>query len=380
MAPTPAGKKRVLYIGITCGLSAPYVAGQLHYANQHRDTITPILIGFNPLERARTVPIEGWTKTFAGVLAELHDHPSFAAIVPVVGPEALTGSTRMKGGSATKIILEAMFAVAYRSVADASGKHPVAEIAADTIAATVLEYDTAVRHAYCQADGIAAMVAMVGASLRESGRLIYLGFSSYGVAGLIDASECPPTYNAGWEEIRAYLFGGYGTLRNQEGDLSARGNQYRLDPDGYDNDTAPSLTADDSVVFIVGTVKTLSLGLSPPSPCPLIAPHTSAYIRPLLGRDVAILRTGTVPGPLPACRADVHLCAQSFCFCCSPNRTCVCFTFRRGGQHKNHDAAEVAVKARAAQARGAKVGLISIAGQGLSGAVADRVEWDSVVD
>ena len=49
-------------------------------------------------------------------------------------------------------------------------------------------------------------------------------------------------------------------------------------------------------------------------------------------------------------------------------------------QHKNHDAAEVAAKARAAQARGAKVGLISIAGQGLSVTVADRVEWDSVVD
>ena len=35
---------------------------------------------------------------------------------PVVGPEALTGSTRMKGGSATKILLEVVFSLA---VADA---------------------------------------------------------------------------------------------------------------------------------------------------------------------------------------------------------------------------------------------------------------------
>ena len=40
-----------------------YVAAQLDYANQHRDTIIPVLLGFNPIERARTVPIEGWSKT-----------------------------------------------------------------------------------------------------------------------------------------------------------------------------------------------------------------------------------------------------------------------------------------------------------------------------
>ena len=48
-------KTRVLFIGITCGLSAPYVAGQLHYCLQNLDVFTPVLLGFNPCDMARLV-------------------------------------------------------------------------------------------------------------------------------------------------------------------------------------------------------------------------------------------------------------------------------------------------------------------------------------
>ena len=37
----------------------------------HTDTITSVLLGFNPVERARTTVIEGWTKTFADVVARM---------------------------------------------------------------------------------------------------------------------------------------------------------------------------------------------------------------------------------------------------------------------------------------------------------------------
>lgn len=46
------GKERVLYIGITCGLSAPYVAGQLQYCMDNPQFI-PVLVGFNPENLAR---------------------------------------------------------------------------------------------------------------------------------------------------------------------------------------------------------------------------------------------------------------------------------------------------------------------------------------
>ena len=47
------GKERVLYIGITCGLSAPYVAGQLDYCMDNPGVFTPVLLGFNPVSLAR---------------------------------------------------------------------------------------------------------------------------------------------------------------------------------------------------------------------------------------------------------------------------------------------------------------------------------------
>ena len=51
------GKRKVVYIGITCGLSAPYVAGQLDYCMDHLDVFTPVVIGFNPTHLARYVSL-----------------------------------------------------------------------------------------------------------------------------------------------------------------------------------------------------------------------------------------------------------------------------------------------------------------------------------
>lgn len=64
-------KKRVLYIGITCGLSAPYVAGQLDYCIRHSNIFIPVLLGFNPVNQARRITIEGWDKSFFDVANSL---------------------------------------------------------------------------------------------------------------------------------------------------------------------------------------------------------------------------------------------------------------------------------------------------------------------
>jgi len=47
------GMDRVVYIGITCGLSAPYVAGQLDHCMKNLNTFIPVLLGFNPVHLAR---------------------------------------------------------------------------------------------------------------------------------------------------------------------------------------------------------------------------------------------------------------------------------------------------------------------------------------
>lgn len=53
-----AGATRVLYIGITCGLSAPFIASQLEHCRAHSDTHCTVLLGFNPPSLARSAIIE----------------------------------------------------------------------------------------------------------------------------------------------------------------------------------------------------------------------------------------------------------------------------------------------------------------------------------
>ena len=48
-----AGSDHVLYVGITCGMSAPYVAGQLDHCMDNLDKFTPVLLGFNPTYLSR---------------------------------------------------------------------------------------------------------------------------------------------------------------------------------------------------------------------------------------------------------------------------------------------------------------------------------------
>jgi N-acetylmuramic acid 6-phosphate (MurNAc-6-P) etherase len=114
----PASKK-LLYVGITCGLSAPAIAAQLDTCLSRPNT-TSVLLGFNPPSLARKVPIEGWTKNFFDVTMALKDRVAAKdgtcfLLTPIVGPEVITGSTRMKGGSATKFMLEMMFSLAISS-------------------------------------------------------------------------------------------------------------------------------------------------------------------------------------------------------------------------------------------------------------------------
>ncbi len=94
-------------VGITCGFSANYIAGQIHWTvlNKNRPAV---LVGFNPAQRARAVKPENWDKSFADVISDVSGHPSMILLNPVIGPEPVTGSTRMKGGSATKIIGESL--------------------------------------------------------------------------------------------------------------------------------------------------------------------------------------------------------------------------------------------------------------------------------
>ncbi|MFN0157770.1 MAG: N-acetylmuramic acid 6-phosphate etherase [Bacteroidota bacterium] len=65
---------------------------------------------------------------------------------------------------------------------------------------------------------IAQAVDLVVAALRSGGRLIYVGAGSSGRLGVIDASECPPTFGTDPRQITGVIAGGNAAMfRSQEG-------------------------------------------------------------------------------------------------------------------------------------------------------------------
>ena len=65
---------------------------------------------------------------------------------------------------------------------------------------------------------IADAVELVVERLRRGGRLIYVGAGTSGRLGVLDASECPPTFGTDPEMIQGLIAGGYGALvRAREG-------------------------------------------------------------------------------------------------------------------------------------------------------------------
>lgn len=59
---------------------------------------------------------------------------------------------------------------------------------------------------------IAAFAGIVAERLRRGGRLFYVGAGTSGRLGVLDASECPPTFRADPEQVQGIIAGGYGAL------------------------------------------------------------------------------------------------------------------------------------------------------------------------
>ena len=60
---------------------------------------------------------------------------------------------------------------------------------------------------------IAAAIDAIAARLEAGGRLFYLGAGTSGRLGVLDASECPPTYNTPPELVQGIIAGGDAALR-----------------------------------------------------------------------------------------------------------------------------------------------------------------------
>lgn len=223
------------------------MAGQLDFCLQHPEIYTPVLVGFNPAHQARNEPIPGSTLTFHSVVTrmqELAKKQKAFLINPALGPEAISGSSRMKGGSATKILLEVVFSAAH------AANFARTPITYNGILQLVKSYEKALEMTYSHTEGIAAVMEAAGHSLQCGGRVCYLGWGSLGLLGLIDASECKPTFGADFEDIRGFVRGGYKELGNNEGDLSVMSPEFGIAHDDFLHRVLPRLTDDDTVMLL----------------------------------------------------------------------------------------------------------------------------------
>ncbi len=246
----------VLYVGISCGMSAPYVAGQLEKLDGN-PAATSVLMAFNSIESARDTVIEGWDRSVADVLRSLEESERFILLNPIYGPEAIMGSTRLKGGTATKILLETIFFTALEiagAIPSDSSSKPIdpkddASVAR-RISQLMRRYREVVGATYEHLTVLADMIRLGGATLRCGGKISYLGRDTAGIIGLIDASECPPTFGSSFEDIRGYLRGGWGDLLDEHSDYSRHGVEYQIDHETFENAKLPDLAKGDLVMGI----------------------------------------------------------------------------------------------------------------------------------
>jgi N-acetylmuramic acid 6-phosphate etherase len=63
-----------------------------------------------------------------------------------------------------------------------------------------------------EAESIARAVEAIADRLRSGGRLVYIGAGTSGRLGVLDASECPPTFSTPPEMVVGLIAGGYGAL------------------------------------------------------------------------------------------------------------------------------------------------------------------------
>src|SRR6516162_2196544 len=59
-----------------------------------------------------------------------------------------------------------------------------------------------------QAEAIARAIEAIAERLRDGGRLIYAGAGTSGRLGVLDATECPPTFNAPLGQVVGVIAGG----------------------------------------------------------------------------------------------------------------------------------------------------------------------------
>lgn len=119
------------------------------------------------------------------------------------------------------------------------------------------EDDRAARAVRAETDRIAALVEDIVPRFRSGGRLIYVGAGTSGRLGVLDASECPPTFLVDPSRVVGIIAGGDAALRRSSESLEDDPNGARAELERLavgDRDSVIGITAGGTTPYPLGAL------------------------------------------------------------------------------------------------------------------------------
>jgi N-acetylmuramic acid 6-phosphate etherase len=105
---------------------------------------------------------------------------------------------------------------------------------------------------------LADAIDTIADSLRQGGRLFYIGAGTSGRLGVLDAAECPPTFCTPPELVQGILAGGAGALvKSSEGleDIASDGAKAMADNQIGEHDVVVGITAGGTTPYVHGAIE-----------------------------------------------------------------------------------------------------------------------------
>lgn len=106
---------------------------------------------------------------------------------------------------------------------------------------------------------ITALVEQIVPRMKEGGRLFYIGAGTSGRLGILDASECPPTYGVPHDWVIGLIAGGDAAIRKAVENAEDDSEQAWKDIQAYgfsDLDTVIGIAASGTTPYVIGGVST----------------------------------------------------------------------------------------------------------------------------
>jgi N-acetylmuramic acid 6-phosphate etherase len=105
---------------------------------------------------------------------------------------------------------------------------------------------------------IEVLIAEIVAKMKLGGRLFYIGAGTSGRLGVVDASECPPTFGVPFDMVNGIIAGGDKAIRRAVENAEDDSNQAWIDLQEHninENDVVVGIAASGTTPYVIGGLK-----------------------------------------------------------------------------------------------------------------------------